>query len=470
MHATGWTIIEAKLYQPQPKVYNKFIKQPYMIWGIVAQTLLCFLFVFSLRSVIRITGYEFFRKSHLLVAALYLGACWGHWDKLACWMIASLILMGIDLGMRVVRMALIHVGYNKNGEGGIGFRAITSKVDVFEDPSGTVLRLEFDARHKPWKIGQHFYLTFPALSIWQSHPFTVASVPPTSPSTDASHVYVIRARNGETGRLAGLGNSRAVNTPTFTHEKNHQNTTIARSFETSVIVVGPYGGSVVDPEVPNLLTIAGGTGISFTMPVVMAALNDPSPAAAQKNIELVWIVRHVQNLAWLAPEVAALRRHLDDTSSPPSSSSSSSPALEFGSDMTNKEYGSDAINKEFGSDMIYQMTEKRIPMVTTSIPRASARFRINIIVTRGISSDENNQPASVRDLIAPHPNFTLTYLDHTQPSVTGMLDAFMNDTVAGGRVRVIASGPPALGTDVRASVAAKNATGDVECVWDDRQG
>lgn len=136
-----------------------------MIWGIVAQTLLCFLFVFSLRSVIRITGYEFFRKSHLLVAALYLGACWGHWDKLACWMIASLILMGIDLGMRVVRMALIHVGYNKNGGGGIGFRAITSKVDVFEDPSGTVLRLEFDARHKPWKIGQHFYLTFPALSI-----------------------------------------------------------------------------------------------------------------------------------------------------------------------------------------------------------------------------------------------------------------------------------------------------------------
>jgi hypothetical protein len=51
----------------------EWIKQEYMIWGIVAQAFITFLFVFSLRPVIRWTGYEFFRKSHFIVAILYIG-------------------------------------------------------------------------------------------------------------------------------------------------------------------------------------------------------------------------------------------------------------------------------------------------------------------------------------------------------------------------------------------------------------
>jgi hypothetical protein len=97
VHAIIWTVVEAKLYQPQPTTYTKFISQKYMIWGCIAQGFITFLFVFSLRPVIRWTGYEFFRKSHLLVAGLYIGACWGHWEKLSCWMIASLAIMGFDL-------------------------------------------------------------------------------------------------------------------------------------------------------------------------------------------------------------------------------------------------------------------------------------------------------------------------------------------------------------------------------------
>ena len=71
IHAIIWTIVEGRLYQPQPTVYVEWIKQKYMIWGIVAQGFTTFLFVFSLRPVIRWTGYEFFRKSHLIVAGLY---------------------------------------------------------------------------------------------------------------------------------------------------------------------------------------------------------------------------------------------------------------------------------------------------------------------------------------------------------------------------------------------------------------
>lgn len=73
VHCIIWTVVEAYLYQPQPKVYVAWIKQEYMIWGIAAQSFVFFLFVFSLRPVIRWTGYEFFRKSHFLVAILYIG-------------------------------------------------------------------------------------------------------------------------------------------------------------------------------------------------------------------------------------------------------------------------------------------------------------------------------------------------------------------------------------------------------------
>ena len=73
-HTIGWTIIEAKLYQPQPKVYKNFIKQQYMVFGCVAMLFITFLFVFSTKWAIRRTGYEFFKITHWIVAILYI-AC-----------------------------------------------------------------------------------------------------------------------------------------------------------------------------------------------------------------------------------------------------------------------------------------------------------------------------------------------------------------------------------------------------------
>lgn len=82
-------------------------------------TLVTFLYVFSLRRVIKLTGHEFFRKAHYIVAGIYLGACWAHWSHLACWMIASLGIFGLDRGIRLLRTALIHVGYVDGTKGKI---------------------------------------------------------------------------------------------------------------------------------------------------------------------------------------------------------------------------------------------------------------------------------------------------------------------------------------------------------------
>jgi len=117
LHTIGWTVIEAKLYQPQPTVYKTLMAHQYIIFGVVAMLFLTFLTIFSTTAVIKRTGYEFFRKTHLIIATLYIGACWGHWDLLQCWMIASFAILAIDMGSRWIRFGLIHTGF-KNGSHG----------------------------------------------------------------------------------------------------------------------------------------------------------------------------------------------------------------------------------------------------------------------------------------------------------------------------------------------------------------
>ncbi|KAF2625605.1 hypothetical protein BU25DRAFT_345717 [Macroventuria anomochaeta] len=461
IHAIIWTIVEGRLYQPQPTVYIEWIKQKYMIWGIVAQSFITFLFVFSLRPVIRWTGYEFFRKSHLIVAGLYIGACWGHWEQLSCWMIASSAIMGFDLVARTVRTCLIHFRY-KDGSSGFGFRSIPAKMEVLKDPTGTIIRMTFSYSHQPWELGQHFYLTFPALSIWQSHPFTPASNP-TTISPVQSHVYIIRACNGETKKLAELAEAAASRYP-------------YGDDTTPVILQGPYGGSILNDEVSNILAISGGTGITYTLPIIMAAVADSSPIS---NIELVWTIRHLENLAWISPELAYLKSQLDQTLT-----------------RTTNSHDKDKIGKA--------------PIVSVETKK---RFRIRIFVTRpdarmlsrqqqphqqygekskdyGFNDKLSPVPSAsstysaplnrgLEDLIQEHPNFSITYLDNTRPEVSSLVDAFLDETVEKGRTQVIGSGPPELGSQIRTAVAAKNRPGDVwrgddkrdvECVWDDRMG
>ncbi|KAE8854132.1 hypothetical protein HRS9122_01124 [Pyrenophora teres f. teres] len=455
VHAIIWTIVEGKLYQPQPTTYNKWISQKYMIWGCIAQAFITFLFVFSLRPVIRWTGYEFFRKSHLIVAGLYLGACWGHWEKLSCWMIASLAIMGFDLVARTVRTCLIHIGY-KNDSRSFGFHSIPSTMETFQDPTGTIIRMTFTHGHKAWAIGQHFYLTFPALNIWQSHPFTPASDPSVSSSIQR-HTYIIRACNGETAKLAALAESAANCYPRCVAS-------------TPVIMMGPYGSSIVNEEASNILAISGGTGITYTLPVIMAALGESSPA---RNIELVWTVRHLENLAWIATELAYLKSQLDQRW-----------ANEVGNHDTDK------LEK---APIVSSATEKRfririfITRPDTTQQQTSQELRYGKgedygdtgSLSQTPSGDSMSSAVRLEELCRRCPNFSITWLNNARPDVASLVDTFMNETVESGRTQVIGSGPPQLGTQLRAAVAAKNVPGnvwrgdegsDVECVWDDRMG
>ncbi|KAF4302467.1 FAD-binding 8 [Botryosphaeria dothidea] len=420
LHTLGWTIIEGKLYQPQPTTFAEFIAQQYIIFGIVAMLFITFLYIFSIKRVIQWTGYEFFRKTHYIVAALYFGACWGHWTKLACWMIASIGLFFIDRGCRLLRVGLIHTGY-KSGIKGFGFRAAQSTFQVFEDGDSTVVRLDFEHNHDPWKPGHHFYLCFPDLTIWQSHPFTPSSLPGPHPALP-HHTYIIRAEKGETKRLADLAKSAELS---------------ATQKTTPVILTGPYGTAVLkeNNEADNILCIAGGTGVSFTLPVATAAALNGA-----KTVDLVWIVRKTDNIEWIQPELLDLKARMRDGSLP----------------------------------------NLRIKIFVSRDPETAAAKLNGRKNEKDVDLCECSVTSRLADVLTPQEGFEVVWLEDHHPDVHECLRDFAERaSAAGGRCQVAASGPKGLGTDLRAAIAEKSEAGrvwrgdesyDIDLYWDDRMG
>lgn len=424
----------------------------YMVFGCVALAFISFLFVFSLRPVIRLTGYEFFRKSHYIVALLYIGACWGHWYQLSCWMIASFILFGLDRGMRLVRTALIHVG-KKDPAKGFGFRSAVATISTFTDEDATVLALDFEFPHAPWKNGQHFFLTFPELSIWQSHPMTPVSVP--TPGRLQSHRYIIRARNGETGRLARLAAQKLA--------ENGGN-----PVTTTVILNGPHGGGVLPSTLnthpTNILAVAGGTGISFALPIIMDAVRSPTRGSTQ----LVWIIRKTSNLSWISQELTHLRTILQQ-----------GKQIDLGIKVF--------ITRDTPSSHSHSHS-LTIPSPSSSdenlppTPTEKTQYNNNEkeIQTTSMSTTHST---SLESLTSPLPNFSIEYLADHHPHLdstdgSGVIEQWLaRGAISGGTNHVFASGPAGMGKDLRVAIAGRNdgarvfkgdMGGDVGFYWDDR--
>ncbi|KAF1850411.1 ferric reductase [Cucurbitaria berberidis CBS 394.84] len=302
LHTIGWCVVEIRLYQPQPKVAVEWIVQPYIIWGVVAMILLTLMLVLSTPWGIRMTGYEFFRKAHYVLAMVYIGACWGHWAQLKVFLLPGLLVWFIDRGVRFIRTALLH--YNFLPSGHMGFRAAPANITFFKDEThGDVVRLDFDHPQDAWDVGQHFYLSFPESSIWQSHPFTPLSLPVYGADSQR-HSYIFRAKKGETRKITELS---ALRTARMTdHEQPHEG--LMAEAKLSVVLTGPYGEQTLRglSSDSNVLCVAGGTGITYVLPVLLDLASRPQ--SSNRHISLVWVVRRRSDIDWVAPELAVLKR------------------------------------------------------------------------------------------------------------------------------------------------------------------
>lgn len=301
------------------------------------------------------------------------------------------------------------------------------------------MRLDFEHNHDAWAVGQHFFLTFPALTIWQSHPLTVSSVPAAHPALP-HHTYIIRCRSGETGRLKSLVTDSASTTTT------------------PVILNGPYGAALlpsINPETTNILAIAGGTGISLTLPLILAAT--ASQVFIGAAVDLVWIVRRISNLSWIETELAELKRRAEPQN------------INLRIHIF--------VTQESSTTSLSSSSTNPIPIVTLDEKNNAIT---SMLPTDSCSSNTGSSCKSQSQACEKSLNYKVTYLKAKRPSLEALVGEFVEDRARGEyRTRVVASGPAGMGKDLRGAVAGVNRAGkvwrgerrwDVGLEWDDRMG
>ena len=433
LHTIGWCIIEIRLYQPQPTVGLEWIVQTYMIWGLVAMIILTLLVLLSTPWGIRLTGYEFFRKAHYVLAMVYIGACWGHWEQLKVFLLPGLIVWFVDRGVRFARTALLH--YNFLPSGHMGFRAAPADITFFKDEmNGDVVRLDLDHPQDSWSVGQHFYLMFPESSIWQSHPFTPLSLPIYGADSQR-HSYIFRAKKGETKKIAGLSERRIARKTD--HQESHEG--LMADARLSVVMTGPYGEKTMRNLSPdsNIICIAGGTGITYALPVLLDLASRPQ--TPDRHMSLVWVVRRRSDIDWVAPELAILKRKCK--------------------------------NLRTGIHIYVTRASEEIDLAP---PAVSEKATVNDCAKEiEPSSASGSSSLSVSSALSVHGVSKAELgLNHYQarPDLSSIVNRFVEGNVRGS-THVFASGPGEMISDLRRIVAGVNKGGEVwkgEDRWDVR--
>ncbi|KAK1218082.1 hypothetical protein PQX77_019240 [Marasmius sp. AFHP31] len=198
--------------------------------------------------------YETFKKLHLAAAAVFMAFLFIHCSfRLSSWdfFAATAAIYFIPWFFRFFRTF-----YN-----GLGLPA---SVEVLPDGRSLRLVIETPSRVK-WSPGQHAFIRFLGSGIhaFSSHPFTVSSL-----TSDGHMEFVFNIHRGVTSKLAKMAEGKA-------------------SINIRVMVDGPYGGVPSLESYDHVYLLAGGTGVTLTLPL----LADLVKGDKNKSIEFVVAVK-----------------------------------------------------------------------------------------------------------------------------------------------------------------------------------
>jgi len=142
-----------------------------------------------------------------------------------------------------------------------------------------------------WAPGQHIFIRFPSIRKFESHPFTIASIPASKITSsvfgdaeggDAEKneiVVLLRPHTGLTLELAKATKDMTVTIP--------------------AILDGPYGHAEASFRAySEVLLLVGGSGVSYAIPVLtdlVRRMNEPSGESRCAKVELVWVMRREGN-------------------------------------------------------------------------------------------------------------------------------------------------------------------------------
>ena len=148
-----------------------------------------------------------------------------------------------------------------------------------------------------WRPGQHCFLRFPSFSIFDNHPFTIASVPQPARTHQSKHSPEMQTMSFFVRSHAG-----------FTRKLSHYT---SNNFDGSMQswVDGPYGGigHRIENEYDTMILIAGGSGITSCLPWLQYIAQTISDRTIRtSNVKLLWVMRDAASVGWVSQELEDL--------------------------------------------------------------------------------------------------------------------------------------------------------------------
>ncbi|WVQ80313.1 hypothetical protein IAT38_002418 [Cryptococcus sp. DSM 104549] len=259
------------LYQDRAQLANMWAR---MYWRAgVGAMITMFLLVFPLSiKPFREKSYEIFLILHIFLAVASLVLCFFHVSKYQGSYDSFLwVCVGVWCFDRFARYVRVGVLSYKAAAGN------NAELIATGGPEGLIrLTVTSSTRFTP-KPGQHFYLYTPkSIKPWENHPFTLGSWE-TGPKGETRLHFLFGSMAGATRRLRRQ--VEAVQT--------------GGSAACRVLVEGPYGHSCPVQRYDHALFIAGGSGITASLPYLHDLLErSKTGKAVTKRVTMVWVVKN----------------------------------------------------------------------------------------------------------------------------------------------------------------------------------
>lgn len=240
--------------------------------------------VFSSFAPIRHLSYEIFVVQHVISFIAFLVCVMIHVPRYAkAYVWIPIGIYAFDRTIRSLRLVYRNLSiFHKRSHGILSCRAHLTALP------GHVTRVTIpNPPLRTWSPGEHVFLSFPTISPFQSHPFTIASSP-LSPSRELT--FIVRAHSGCTRRIYNRAKSFLPTTSDPLKEKSFM-----------VLMDGPYGRIQDVRQYDTLILIAGSTGATYTVPILLHTLQ--SQVGCVRHIEFLWVVKAGCNIEWFASEL-----------------------------------------------------------------------------------------------------------------------------------------------------------------------
>ncbi|RMZ86591.1 hypothetical protein DV736_g6181, partial [Chaetothyriales sp. CBS 134916] len=285
-------------------VSRSFMNDPFLCWGLTGSVCMGAMAIQSL-SPIRHAFYETFLQAHQILAVVALLAVYVHLEipKLPA---LPLIRIAICLWLAERLLRVARIAYLNHAR-----QSGSTKLVVTALP-GEASRLTFQLpRHVTIQPGSHVYVYLPKVTLWQSHPFSVAwtntvsgpasgvDLAPKTPSMaerqepplldrSASRAptrfsLICAARTGMTRKIYEIARASP-----------------SGSVEMCGFVEGPYAGHESLASYGTVFLYAGGAGITHHLIQIrhlLACAHDKT--VATRKIVLVWTVREAEAFSWV---------------------------------------------------------------------------------------------------------------------------------------------------------------------------